>query len=442
MSKRSYYTVLAPLDGGGVLYHTGTQAMATLDAAEVDLLHELDHIDGTVSCFDEEAQTFLSQLQDLGLLVDDPEVEADLMLYRHNRHRNNKKVLELTISPTRMCNFDCDYCYIKKRKGLMSEEVQDALIAFAERHYAKSPYQTLKVNWYGGEPLLALDIMESISTRFMEFCESRGVRYTAHVLSNGSLATKDVCRRLKKNCAVATFMPSISGNGIMHDWQRTAKDGKEHFSELMDNIDNMLEAGITVHANFVVNRNNFEECKELAVELNKKPGIVIRLTRTFAYGRNGFKLHDGKDTPLVFFGRAEFAPYYLDFHRALGLSATGYRDVMKPICMYCAAWHNNSFFVDEVGDVFACMQDMDFSTYALANVVDMRAGDEWFNWARFDEFANIEPARSQKCRRCSILPICQGGCVYCAVLGDDVCHDLRGNIEDFVLDYYRACRRR
>ena len=166
------------------------------------------------------------------------------------------------------------------------------------------------------------------------------------------------------------------------------------------------------------------------------------MTRTFAYGRNGFKLHDGKGTPLVFFERAEFAPYYLDFHRALGLSATGYRDVMKPICMYCAAWHNNSFFVDEVGDVFACMQDMDFSTYALANVVDMRAGDEWFNWARFDEFANIEPARSQKCRRCSILPICQGGCVYCAVLGDDVCHDLRGNIEDFVLDYYRACRRR
>ncbi len=348
MPKRSHYTVLAPLDGGGVLYHTSSQAMVTLDAKEVELLRELDLKNGITSSFDEEARMLFSQLRDLGLLVDDPEAEADLMLYRHNRHRNNKKVLELTISPTRMCNFDCDYCYIKKRDGLMSEEVQNALLAFVKRHYSETPYQTLKVNWYGGEPLLALDIMEALSARFMAFCAKHSVRYTAHVLSNGSLATKDVCRRLAKNCRVATVMPSISGNGVMHDWQRTAKDGKQHFDDLMTNIDNMIEAGITVHANFVVNHNNFEECKKLAVKLNKKPGIVIRLTRTFAYGRESFKLHDGKDTPLVFFERAEFAPYYLDFHRALNLDAAGYRDVMKPICMYCAACMSRELMLPSV----------------------------------------------------------------------------------------------
>lgn len=55
------------------------------------------------------------QLGELGFLVEGPEAEADLMLYRHNCHRNNGKVLELALSPTRVFSYHCDYCYIKKR---------------------------------------------------------------------------------------------------------------------------------------------------------------------------------------------------------------------------------------------------------------------------------------------------------------------------------------
>lgn len=88
--------------------------------------------------------------------------------------------------------------------------------------------------------------------------------------------------------------------------------------------------------------------------------------------------------------------------------------------------------------MFACMIDMDHADYALCNVLSFEKGD--FNWTRFLDFQRLEPLREQECRTCRILPICQGGCAYCRMQGDDVCHDLKDCIEDFVLDYHEACK--
>lgn len=433
-----------------MLYNTYYQSLAELSASDVEKLEALD------SCSDE---AFVRELVESHFLVEDPENEADFMLYRQHGYRNNKKVFEITVSPTRVCNFHCDYCYILKRPGVMSDRVQDQLMEFIAYHYSQASFQKLKVNWYGGEPLLAIDVMERLSARMRAFCSDRGVEYFAHMLTNGSLADDEMCRRLVDNCGLITVMPTISGNGCMHDYQRCANDGPEHFDELMSNIDSMRHAGLLVHANFVVNRNNFDGCQELASTLCHKSNVVTRLTRTFAYGREGMVLKDGFDTPMELFERKDFGGEYVSFHRAQKLDAQGYRDVLAPTRLYCAAWVNRSFFIDEIGDVFACMIDMDHAEYALCNVSSYDGSSqsrasgaelddgasagrgESFNWKRFLDFQNLEPLHDASCRTCRILPICQGGCAYWRMLGDDVCHDLKDCIEDFVLDYYAACKR-
>ncbi len=429
--KQSYYNVLAPLpEGGTVLYHTYHRSLAVLDETET---HQLENIE---SCTD---KAFIQQLASLHFLVEDPEAEADFLRYRQNKYRNNKKVLELTISPTRLCNFSCDYCYILKRPGVMDERVQAKIMDFVAYHYNEAPFGKLKINWYGGEPLLAIDVMESLSANLRAFCAERDVEYFAHVLTNGSLADAEMCRRLVENCGVITIMPTISGNGPMHDYQRCANDGKQHFDDLMRNIGAMRDAGILVHANFVVNHNNIAECQELAAELCHKDHLVTRVTRTFAYGRTEpMLLKDGKNTPIDLFERDTFATCYTEFHRAQRLDAQGWANTMAPTCLYCAAWVNRSFFIDEVGDVFACMIDMDHAEYALCNVCTFQEPNAPFNWKRFLEFASLDPVTDPACRTCRVLPICQGGCAYCRMKGDDVCHDIKDCIEDFVLEYYRA----
>ncbi len=432
--RQSYYNVLARLpDGGGVLYHTFHRSIAELDADEVRRLENID------DAADEDE--LVRALADARFLVDDPEAEADLMRCRQNQYRHGKGVFELTISPTRLCNFNCDYCYIVKRPGTMSRDVQDEVMEFIAFHWGNAPFQKLKINWYGGEPLLAIDVMEALSARMRAFCRERGIEYFAHVLTNGSLADAEMCRRLVENCGLVTIMPTISGNGPMHDWQRHANDGRAHFDDLMRNIDHMREAGLLVHVNFVVNENNFDECRDLAADMCKKSNVVTRVTRTFAYGREApMLLADGKNTQIRLFERANFGESYTSFHRAQDLDAEGWREVIKPTCLYCAAWVNRSFFIDEVGDVFACMIDMDHAEYALCNVCTFRDAGAPFNWRRFLEFASLDPLGDKECRTCRVLPICQGGCAYWRIKGDDVCHDVKDCIEDFVLGYYEALR--
>lgn len=192
--------------------------------------------------------------------------------------------------------------------------------------------------------MLALEVVERLSFLMRRFCSERGIEFYAHMLTNGSLADEETCHCLVEKCKLGSVMTTISGNGRMHDFQRCANDGREHFDELMGNIDSMLRSGLLVHANFVVNRNNFAECEALAASLNRKSGVVTRLTRTFAYGREGMVLADGLDTPLQLFERADFGESYAGFHRVLGLSAAGYREALAPTRLHCAAWVNRSFF--------------------------------------------------------------------------------------------------
>lgn len=78
-------------------------------------------------------------------------------------------VLKLIIMPTEQCNFRCKYCYELFEKGKMSKEIQDKLVTFVERHLDE--FRALNVEWFGGEPLLALDVITYMSEKFIAICK-------------------------------------------------------------------------------------------------------------------------------------------------------------------------------------------------------------------------------------------------------------------------------
>ncbi len=69
----------------------------------------------------------------------------------------------LTICTTMGCNFDCPYCFENHKAGKMSAEVQDDVVALAERMLDAAQRKALSVTWFGGEPLLAPDVIEALS---------------------------------------------------------------------------------------------------------------------------------------------------------------------------------------------------------------------------------------------------------------------------------------
>ena len=54
-----------------------------------------------------------------------------------------------------------------------------------------SVIKRFSVSWYGGEPLMALPIIEKLSEAFFRLCEENGVKYTESIVTNGYLLTKE-----------------------------------------------------------------------------------------------------------------------------------------------------------------------------------------------------------------------------------------------------------
>ena len=106
------------------------------------------------------------------------------------------KMLSLTIMPTELCNFRCRYCYEKFEKGKMQEDIYKGIVKYLQKNL--SSYSGLDISWFGGEPLLALDIIEKMSTDIYELCKLLKKPYMAGMTTNGYLLTPEVVERLLK----------------------------------------------------------------------------------------------------------------------------------------------------------------------------------------------------------------------------------------------------
>jgi ATP-binding cassette subfamily C protein len=148
------------------MYNTRSGALALIDAGQY----------AEYCAFAEEGKP----IEDAALLADlrrgNYVVDADLdelsaLRYRMLCSRYRSGQLGLTIAPTSDCNFRCIYCYEKDsiKPVTMDEKTQAALIKFVEGQI--SALQHLSVSRYGGEPLLALDIVEDMSNKLMAMCE-------------------------------------------------------------------------------------------------------------------------------------------------------------------------------------------------------------------------------------------------------------------------------
>jgi len=70
------------------------------------------------------------------------------------------KFNSVTFLVTNDCNFNCRYCFHEKNKLYLNKKKVDRIINFIFPFLLDQP----NVLFYGGEPLLALDIIKSIIT--------------------------------------------------------------------------------------------------------------------------------------------------------------------------------------------------------------------------------------------------------------------------------------
>ena len=77
---------------------------------------------------------------------------------------------------------------------------------------AIAPDDEVVFRWFGGEPLLAPEIVESLSQRLIALADERGIEYDAGIITNGYLLDQDTVDMLArcKVCALQTTQVSAA----------------------------------------------------------------------------------------------------------------------------------------------------------------------------------------------------------------------------------------
>ena len=74
------------------------------------------------------------------------------------------------------CNFRCPYCFEKDvlRPGKMTDSTVNDIYKFIEKEM--SHLEAVNITWYGGEPLLEMETICTLSKRLIELCKLNNVR--------------------------------------------------------------------------------------------------------------------------------------------------------------------------------------------------------------------------------------------------------------------------
>jgi uncharacterized protein len=104
---------------------------------------------------------------------------------------------------------------------------------FVEKNISK--YSGLSVQWFGGEPLIAMDVIERLSLSFIGICQKVKKPYSATMTTNGYLLSNEVLQRLL-DLKVYSYQITIDGVEATHNSQRSLINGQPTFEKITNNL--------------------------------------------------------------------------------------------------------------------------------------------------------------------------------------------------------------
>lgn len=187
--------------------------------------------------------------------------------------------LDLVIHTTKNCNFRCKYCSLNFESSNMSSEIQNDIVSFIR--YNINKYSSVNLSWFGGEPLMAIDVIENISEQVKEICTRAKKPFTANVTTNGYLMSLDNVKKLLEH-NVFHYAVTIDGIGEYHDKHRCLSSGAPTFDRIIANLidikNNIKSRGLSITIRSNVTANMLDKVEEYYRFYDKNFGDDIRFS--------------------------------------------------------------------------------------------------------------------------------------------------------------------
>lgn len=237
--RKSKYNYMVYDENGNLVIYNFLRGLGCVAKIESQYVEKFERVFISSECdydkIDASYQTIADQLLRLGILVSEEVNENEAYKATHYQNAFDNQ-LQLTVLPTGKCMFRCPYCYEcmqKFHREAMTPEKQKALLSFVKKSI--SNHTSLKIGWYGGEPLMEYDTIKYLSETFIKICNMRHIPYVAEMTTNAFLLTEDVFDTLYK-LRVYTYMITLDGFKEQHDKIRFTSDGKGSFDTILKNL--------------------------------------------------------------------------------------------------------------------------------------------------------------------------------------------------------------
>ncbi len=410
--KGSRYNHFVPLgDGRRLGYNAATRAFHLFPPGDWSCYERL-------TAGDEVEPGIAARLQELGYVVPDGFDEIAAVGERYRQSRESTASLTLTIAPTMYCNFGCDYCFQGQEKptSRMSADVQQAIAAYVDSEGRAGRLKHLSIAWYGGEPLLGLDVIGELSIALRETCARHGATYGAMAVTNGFMLRRPVIDKLHQ-LGVHWVQVTLDGPEDIHDQRRYLIAGKSAtFERIVRNLRESVEqTGVTFVIRVNVDSRNHDRIRDLVDQL-ADAGLARR--KNFALYLAPVESHtEGcRQVSGHVMTRQTYAAREVDVIKYA--AEKGFGGAIQPPSFFslCAAVKPRSYVILPSGDLHKCWDTVNTPERRVGTIFDIassaRDGNhrKWLDWTPLDDSI---------CRECTTLPLCAGSCAYKHIYRED-----------------------
>ncbi|HEX9078539.1 MAG TPA: geopeptide radical SAM maturase [Desulfuromonadaceae bacterium] len=337
----------------------------------------------------------------LGFLVEDKAAEQaqmrDIFVTANKRHRPCNAVVVLNLD----CNLACPYCYEGNFRGNlhMTPETAGLLVETVRRDWIGQG-RDVKLSFYGGEPLLSLDLIRSISAPLQEAARARGTDYSFTLVTNGTLLTRPVAEELA-SLGLTGAKITLDGPRETHDQSRPFVSGKGSFDAIVRNTAAVCDLlDLQLGGNYT--RENYRSFPLLLDHLTAR-GVTPDKVATVLFapvvpksGQRGVTDFNGTCTCSHEPWLVEASLFLREETLKRGYSAPKLR------LTSCMVEFDDDLVVGYDGSLYKCPAFMAYDELRIGTLAD--------GVGEYAASHNLDMWKNEECLECPYLPICFGGC--------------------------------
>ncbi|RII30539.1 MAG: putative geopeptide radical SAM maturase [Geobacter sp.] len=337
----------------------------------------------------------------LGMVVPDPIAEReqmrDIFVNANQKPRPFNGVVVLNLD----CNLACPYCYEDRFRGrhYMTPEIALQLVDHI-RHEQFDQGRSVKLVFYGGEPLLSLGLIRDISGQLQRAAAEQGCDYSFSLVTNGTLLTGSVVEELLP-LGYCGAKVTLDGPAALHNQSRPFVSGKGSFNTIVTNLASICGlAPLQLGGNYT--QDNYRDFPLLLDNLMEREITPDKVT-TVLFAPVVPK--SGAQTVADFNGACtcshepwliEAADYLREETLQRGYSAP------KPRLTSCMVEFANDLVINHDGSLYKCPAFMAYDELRIGTLGD-GIGD-------YQVSHNLDLWKNEECLDCPYLPLCFGGC--------------------------------